>query len=234
MTIANSEAGRRFVISRGVPAACSRVIYNGIDENRLSSTNTPQDLLKKYNIPPYCQIVGMVARMFPQKDPCNFLKAAECVVSQRPETRFFMVGDGPILPKVKSFAKSLNLDAFVIFTGNQEHVADFINVMDVVVLPSRKSEGCSNALIEAMSLGKASIATDIPGNNELFISGFNGLLVPPGNFKELANNILDLLGNKNFINEIGRNAKNFAREQFSQKKMIQEHQNLYDELLTQG
>ena len=71
---------------------------------------------------------------------------------------------------------------------------------------SSNYEGLSNALIEAMMQGKACISTDYPGANELIDNGKNGIIVPIGNYKELANSIITLFENKDIRQKLGKEA----------------------------
>ena len=142
-----------------------------------------------------------------------------------------LVGDGPDLEGVRLFAKQLNLDQRVIFAGRVDNVADYLNAMDLVLLTSKKSEGCSNALIEAMALGKPVIATKVVGNVELIEDGVTGRLVMPQEPRELADVILDLLQDPGKLRALGKAAKSTAVKRFSHRAMVKSYEKIYDGLI---
>ena len=98
-----------------------------------------------------------------------------------PEYTLHIYGTGPAQEKFERLAEKLGVGESVFFEGVVDNVADRIERAEIYVLPS-KTEGMPNALLEAMSLGLACIATDCPcgGPRELIRDGVNGFLVPVG------------------------------------------------------
>jgi GalNAc-alpha-(1->4)-GalNAc-alpha-(1->3)-diNAcBac-PP-undecaprenol alpha-1,4-N-acetyl-D-galactosaminyltransferase len=117
-----------------------------------------------------------------------------------------IVGDGSLRNELENLANSLGLSDRIIFHG---HLIDFrlqLSEAKIFVLPSLK-EGFPNALIEAMSLPMACIASDtFFGHNEIIVNKENGILVPPGNVDELAKALQMLIENKNLRKKIEVNA----------------------------
>jgi glycosyltransferase involved in cell wall biosynthesis len=103
---------------------------------------------------------------------------------------------------------------------------NYLKESDIFVLPSR-SEGMSNALLEAMSYGIPSIATEVGGNGELlgakgerippggYILARNGLLVNPDDATGLTEAILYFIRNERAREEKGREARRFIQENYS-------------------
>ena len=231
VVVPNSEAGREFVISRGIPKMITRVIYNGIDPLRISVTCSKEDMFKEYVVPQNSQIVGTVGRIEEQKDPGTLLKAAALVIKDVPNAFFVFVGDGPLKTDMQNYAKQLGILQNCRFVGNQKNVANFINLMDVFVLVSKTIEGCSNAILEAMNLGKPIIATDVGGNREVVIPNEFGDLVPPEQPDVLAEKIIMLLKDDDMRATFSKNAAETATQNYSMKAMVVQHQDLYKELL---
>jgi glycosyltransferase involved in cell wall biosynthesis len=127
--------------------------------------------------------------------------------------------------------KKLNLTKQVIFWGEQKQVGNYLSLLDVSVLSSIDHEGCSNSILEAMALGKPVVATDVGGNNELVITGENGLLVPPGDPEALAKAVLFLLDNPGLALQMGKKGQAMVHSQFMQEQMVSNYQNLWLELL---
>lgn len=82
---------------------------------------------------------------------------------------FLIVGEGPERQNLGRLANTGNKKVQFIFTGWQENVNDFLSAADLFVLPS-KHEGCSNALLEALSSGLPCFASDIDENKEVLVS----------------------------------------------------------------
>jgi len=231
LVIANSQAGREFSVVRGVAKERIKVIYNGIDPARLCVRLSREQIRAKHLIGENGFIVGMVARMFPQKDHPTFLRAARKIATEKPDVRFLLVGEGPDFERVRLLVNELDLDRQVIFAGGVDNVADYLNAMDLVLLTSKKSEGCSNALIEAMALGRPVIATRVAGNVELIEDGVTGRLVMPQKPQELADVILELLKNPEMLPALGGAAKSMALQRFSHQAMVKSFEEVYESLL---
>ncbi len=223
--VANSEAGRRFSISRGVRADRLKVIYNGIDPDRLQIKTPARIIRQRFNIQKNAFCVGMIARAETHKDPFTFMQVAKTVTGQINLCRFMFVGDGPMLAEMKRLAASSGVN--VIFTGRQNNIADFLNAMDVVILTSNKVEGCSNFLLEAMACGKPVVATDVGGNRELIRHGENGFLVPPQNAAQMSNAIIQLYNDKKLCTHFSKKALKVAKNKYSQRSMTRAFEALY-------
>ena len=231
--IPNSEAGRKYLIQRGINPARIRVIYNGINLSRLSANKEGVEQVKqKLGVPLEGKVVGVMARLFPQKDHVTFLRAAAIINQTMPDTRFALVGDGPLRSYLENLSQELGLGSKTVFFGEQQDVGTYLSTFDVAVLTS-EAEGCSNSLLEAMALGKPVVATDVGGNRELVHHGETGLLVPFGNDEAVAGAILSLIRDSEAARAMGRRARENVASQFSLEKMVQEYQSLYEETLRQ-
>ena len=87
-------------------------------------------------------------------------------------------------------------------------------------------EGFSNALLEYMAAGLPVVATDVGGNSEAIIDGFNGFIVPPKNPEELGESILKMSKLQKRC-KMGLHGKNRVKDFFELGKCIEEYENLY-------
>ena len=106
-----------------------------------------------------------------------------------------------------------------------------VSSSDVFVLPSIMGESITKSVIEAMSLEKAPIITDIAGNVELVIDGESGLVVPKKNHKALADAILKLYNDRQLTKKLATNAKKRIDTELSTDQTIAKVNKLYEELL---
>ena len=230
-SVANSQAGREYLIQRGINPARISVIYNGINLSRLTADKEGvQKVRRRLDVPPDGKVVGMMARLFPVKNHAMFLQAAALINQVIPDTRFALVGDGPLRSQLEDMNKELGLASKVTLFGEQRDVGTYLSAFDIAVQTS-DTEGCSNSLLEAMALGKPVVATDVGGNREVVRHGETGILVPRGNPEALAEAIIALLQNPDMALTMGQGGRERVGIQFSLEKMVHEYQTLYEETL---
>ena len=233
VVVTNSEAGRRFLLSRGIRSEKIRVIYNGVEALRIRPKTPADEIRASIGFGPAQPVVGMIARLAPEKDPLMFVRAGRRALRRRPELRFVLVGDGPLRDSVRDAVRAAAGEE-VILTGYRENVADWLQIMDVVVLTSSRVEGCSNSILEAMALGKPVIATRVGGNRELIQDGVNGLLVRPRDPDALADAIERLFLDEPLRRRLAARGRETVRRRFSGRRMVADYQNLYQELIGSG
>jgi len=232
--VPNSKSGEDYVIKRGIIPAKVKVIYNGINLERLTpNPDVVARIRQQVKLPPGGKIVGITASLTLAKDHFTFLKTAKIVLSTVPETRFVVLGDGPLRHDLERMTQELGIDSAVTFFGNQRDVGSYISSYDIACLTSFDHEGCSNATLEAMALGKPVAVTDIGGNREVVEHGITGLLAPPKNPEALAQNIITYLKQPELAQRIGQQARQKVLSQFSIPRMVQEYQNLFEDALKQ-
>jgi glycosyltransferase involved in cell wall biosynthesis len=232
LAVANSEAGREYLIKRGIALGRTKVIYNGLNLTRLNSCDSEdvERVRRRLNLPAGGQVVGIMARLFRVKRHDTFLLAASLVSRAIPEVRFAIIGDGPWRSYLEGLSQKLGLDSKVVFFGEQREVGSYLAAFDIAVLTS-ETEGCSNSVLEAMAVGKPVVATDVGGNRELIDEGETGFLVPLGDHEKLAETIIWLLRNPILARAVGQKAKEKTTRRFSLEGMVNQYESLYKEAL---
>ena len=230
--VPNSQAGREYVLKRGINPARIRVVYNGINLKRLVST--PEKVAQvraQMGVPPSGKVVGIVASLSPQKDHLTFLRAAKIIGEHLPQTRFAVVGDGPLRPLLEREALELGVGPLVTFLGVQRDIGAYVGSFDVAIQCSVDKEGCSNVILEAMALSKPVVATEVGGNAELVEPGVTGLLVPPQDPQALARAVVSLLEDPQRSQAMGERGSHAVRSRFSLEGMVKNYEVLYQEVL---
>ena len=209
------------------------VICSGIELNIIkeSSSDEKQNLKKELGIPKNSLIVGTAGRLVPVKGPEFLIKASKYIISKYPDTYFIFAGDGPLEQDLKKKTLEMGISENIIFLGWSDNLAKIISIYDIFVLPSL-NEGMGRVLVEAMTLGKSIVASNIGGIPDLVIHEKNGFLFPPKNPKELAKYIQVLLEDKDKREKMGLVGKEMALN-FSAESMIEKIASLYEELLIQ-
>jgi glycosyltransferase involved in cell wall biosynthesis len=172
------------------------------------------------------RVVGMVGRLSPPKDPFTFLAAARIVLERFPETRFVLVGDGPLMRPARRHAAELGIADSVDFLGYREDIQAVIASFDVNVLSSLW-EGLPYALVEGMALGKVAVGPDISGCSDLIRDGRNGFLFPLRDHETLARHVMRLLADDALRDSMGRAARAFVEERHSADRWIRRIEGLY-------
>jgi glycosyltransferase involved in cell wall biosynthesis len=118
------------------------------------------------------------------------------------DCNLLILGEGPLRAELESLAGSLSIEKSVFMPGFVENPFSLMRAAQVFALPSRY-EGLPLALLEALGVGAASVATDCPGGSrELLDNGRCGLLVPPDDDTALASAICKLLSDSRLANDL--------------------------------
>jgi len=223
-----SESVRQHAIEvdRILPATV-KTIYNGVSLSRWPVVSSAVNVSREFRV----TTVGNIRRI---KGHDLLVRAAAIVLSKFPNVIFSLIGDvlepGYFI-QLKSMVEELNLTSQFRFEGATADVREYLSESDVFVLPSR-SEGFSNALIEAMGASLPIVATDVGGNREAVVNGINGFLVPAEDPEPLAAAISDLLSNPIKAQAMGRSGRRIAEEKFTVEGMMSQIASAYRELLS--
>ncbi len=188
LIIVNSRAGRDYHVQHGFPGSKIRIIPNGIDTDRFKPDKKARSLVRKeWGISNNERLIGLVGRIDPMKDHQTFLQAASLLASQVENVRFVCIGDGSerYWSQTKSLSQSLGLGGRLIWAGARNDLPSVYNAMDILSSASAFGEGFPNVIGEAMACGVPCVVTDV--GDSAWIVGETGMVVPPGNPKEMAN-----------------------------------------------
>jgi glycosyltransferase involved in cell wall biosynthesis len=212
----------------------SVVIHNGIDLVKFNpDCSKRKNLRSELNISENACVVCFIGRMTAQKDPLALIKAFKEVLVKNSNAILLMVGDGELKEKAIALVKELGLEKSVVFQKSRTDVADILFSSDIFCLPSLW-EGFPIALLEAMAMRKAVIATDVDGSIEIIQNKKNGLLVKPQNIQMLAGAINELISNVSLKTDLATAAQQTILNDFDVKKMTKKIENVYLNVLHQN
>lgn len=216
--LCNAEIVRDHVIRRdAIDPLKILVVRNGVDVESMPWA-APRDPVRRIGI------VGNLTRRVKRTD--LFLEAAARVMKILPEITYHVIGDGHLRGEFEDLARSLGIAESVVFTGRLDDVPGYLETLDVGVICS-DSEGLSNALLEYMLKGVATVATAVGGNPELVVHDETGLLVPPGNAEALAAAMVRLAGASELRKFLSRNARRRIEQTFSWERCVADHTQVY-------
>ncbi len=232
-TVSNSRSGTTALTHRyKIPAAKVILIRNGKDYSFAAEQKTKaaqERIRSRLHLSQHMFVATVVAKLREQKGHKYLLEAvARLPLELRINSKFLLVGDGPQGSFLKRYAAQMNISKQVIFLGDREDIADILLISDIFVMPSLW-EGLPGAVMEAMAMGVAVLATDIPGTIEL-ITDTTGFLVPPRDASALSDHILWLATHARERHAIGLAGKNFIMRAFTLQSMITGYDALYQRL----
>ena len=162
-----------------------------------------------------------IARLLAEKGVFEYLEAAKIIKQKYKDTKFYILGSfdeaNPFGLKKQELQEYLKND-IVVYPGFVNDVNRWIKKSSVFVLPSYR-EGYPRSTQEAMSIGRAVITTNSVGCKEGVIDGVNGFLIPPYDYKLLANKMEYFIQNPNEINKMGLESRKIAEQNFDIHKI---------------
>lgn len=174
---------------------------------------------------------GVVALFEERKGHIVLLKAVKELVGQDKEVPLILLeGHGVLKQELMQFVDDHSLQEHVLFIGDEANVFDFLNCLDLVILPSIRNEDFPNVILEAMSLGKPVIATRVAGIPEQ-ITTDTGIIVPPGGVKQMADAITFMMENESDRLQFGLNAIKRFDSSFEEGISVDNYLKLYMNLL---
>jgi glycosyltransferase involved in cell wall biosynthesis len=201
-----------------------RIVPNGVDIEKFKPKEDTMAVRRQFGLgnEPCVLFVGSLIH---RKGLPFLIEAARKIVKEKAETKFLIVGDGPLKNHLAVSIENVNLSSNFRFMGNlkEDSFATIYNCADVFVLPSIQ-EGQGIVLLEAQATGKPVVAFDVGGVKEAIRNGETGLLVKRGSSDMLADALLKLLGDRSLRERMGVNGRKFVTKNFTwdicAKKML--------------
>ena len=180
-------------------------------------------------------LVGMVARLDPEKDVSTFLRGLAEARKTHPTILGVIAGDGVERESLEALAADLELGPDALrFLGEFHDVPALVRRLDVGVLVPRSNEGLSNTILEYLAGGIPVIATDCGGNAELVRSGETGWLIQPGDVSGLSRYLCELIENVDEGRALGQAGRQWLEQHHAPEQVFPRFIALYQEGLNQG
>ena len=228
--VAVSEFTRRALIENdGFPSEKVRVLYNGV---HLSDPGVGPDratVRAALGLQPTDRVVGLCARLSPEKNVPLLVEAFASLRAAVPEARLVIAGDGPARPEIEASVRRLGLEADVALLGFRDDVPALMRAFDVFCLPSL-TEGTSITLLEAMNAACPAVVTRVGGNPEIVVDGVTGDCVPSGDATALAAALTAMLQDGDRARRMGAAGRARVKERFTFEGMVLGYEALYRRL----
>ena len=201
-----------------------RTIYNAVDE-----AVVPDEAMRYFGGPttqrPFTMATASV--LTEAKGVDMAIEAVRRLQHDGRTVRLLILGSGPEDQHLRRIAEGLPVE----FLGYRTDAISIIAAADALLLPSRRYEAHSIALLEAGVAGVARIAADIPGSQEVITHGETGLLFRSGNVNDLAARIAVLMDDPTFACRLGAAGRNDVLQRFSSERFRCAFQDAYREVM---
>lgn len=192
------------------------IVPNGVDTLRFSPMDPLPEWRKQWNDgrQPTLAYIGS----FQPYEGLDVLLRAMKTLRERLNARLLIAGDGPERRRLTDLSRQLGVDAAVLFTGHLPHerVCEIYSAADLLVYP--RVETMTTRLttplkpLEAMSMARPVLASDLPPMREIVQDGVTGLLFRPGDPDHLATTAIDLLTKPDYRRALAGNARDYVSQ----------------------
>lgn len=232
--IAVSEALRRRLMARGLPAGRVVTVRNGIELERF---DLPADFRRaerraEFGIPADAPVAVTLAVLREGKGHGLLLDAARGVLARLPGAHFLLVGGGPLEESLRARIEDEGLAGSIHLAGMREDAAEMLALGDVFVLPSSRFDALPTAVMEAMAARLPVVAVSSGGAAELVLDGETGLLVPEPEAGALADAVAELLASPERARAMGERGRARAEAEFSAGAWLGRLQGLYEKVVS--
>ena len=207
------------------PSIPVKTLLNGVNTDRFKR-NESVAVRSELGIPADALVIGNVAVFRFQKRLVEWLQVFKELKEENPSVYGVIVGAGPLEDEIKAELQRLNLESSVFFPGLQTEVRPYFEAMDIFMMSSQ-FEGLPIALLEAMSMECAVVATNAGGIKEVIRNEVDGLTCEVENWKELVPLCEKLINNPEQLQKLKMAARERVEEAFSLQRMVEELEGYY-------
>lgn len=222
--------GRHMIDDFGVEPDHIRLVHRGIDLSTFQFVPDKYNDAKKKTL----KIIN-VGRLSPIKGQIEFIKAVHVLRREVPNIEVWLVGSEgkgktKYTDKINSLIQQLGLSASVKLLGTRRDIPQLLAEADLLVLGTLVPEAFGRVIVEAGAVGTAVVVTRVGGVLDIIDDGENGLLVPPGDVKAMAQAMQRLLLDPAECRRMTQNLRRKTEENFTLDKMVDETFKVYREV----
>lgn len=228
--IAVSPAARDNLTDAGVSPQKITVVMNGVAPVPRSAPEERAGLRRALSIPAGDVVFGILARLEPYKGHLDLVEAVRRLKGRGGFT-VLVAGTGPFAETLAQAVREAGVEDRLRLLGFRSDVAALLSILDVQLNCSYGTEATSMALLEGMSLGLPTIASDYGGNPYVVEDGETGLLFPARDAAALADAMERLMDAPGEREALGRRAREAYELRFTGQAFAQNIENIYLDIL---
>jgi glycosyltransferase involved in cell wall biosynthesis len=230
--LAVSQAVKDDLVEQGIDAQRITVMHNALAPEEFRPTRDPAAVRLDMGAESGTPIVGTFGHLSEKKGYWELFQAIPQVLRACPRAQFWIVGQGVLRDELETTARRHGFLSHVRFLGFRRDVADLMNAIDVMALPSHR-EPCALVYVEAALSGKPIVACRAGGAPESIADGETGLLVPVRNSRAVAEAVITLLTNRDRAQQMGRAGYERALDLFGWDRFVRTLEGVYERVLDQ-
>ncbi len=228
--LAVSGAIKEHLVAEGINGDRITVLHNALSPDEFYPTRDPALVRAEAGASADTPVVGTFAHLSNKKGHPALFAAIPTVLRQVPNAQFWLVGQGKLLEELEATAQRDGFLHAVRFLGFRRDIADLMNAIDVMALPSRR-EPCALVYTEAALSRKPIIACRSGGAPESIADGETGILVPVNDSAAIAEALLALLTNRDRAAQMGRRGRERALQLFGWERFIHTLEGVYERVV---
>ncbi len=234
VAIAISTHIEKELLATGIPAKKIVFLPNGVEMDATTPlTIENKNIHRKHlDIGTGKKIFLFVGRLEKQKDVLLLVNSFIAAKPKEKNWLLVLVGDGELKPEIEKLIAGNGAGEQVLLAGYQKNVYAWLYAADFFIL-STKTEGLSNALLEAMSVGLVPISTAVSGSVDVVVPGVNGFLTEINSEKSLVE-AFQLAGQLSGteMQDFSKNAVEIIKEKYEMNIITRQYVNLYSRMLS--
>lgn len=202
------------------------LIYNGVDLNRFDKDKYKNIQKKEFGFENTNIIYTYISRLNPGKNHEYLVNIWQKIIDELPNALLVFAGDGPLKKELEDIIFKNKLGKNIIFLGSIDNVPELLSISDIGVFPSLY-EGMSIALLEKFAMELPVVASDIEAFTNVANNNFDSFLISLNEEDKFIEKLIELGKNKEFCNQIGKNAYSTAIK-YSLQNTIKSYENYYE------
>jgi glycosyltransferase involved in cell wall biosynthesis len=210
------------LVARGYRPERIAIIWNGLGASDVTPTRDPGTVRQELGIADEDFLVLMAAGLRPEKRVEMFLHAIVAARLTNPRIRGILAGGGPGLEALRDESQRLS-GVGLLPLGARNDVPDLIHAADAVCLTS-DMEALPMILLEAMAVGRPTIATRVGGVSDVVDDGRTGILVPPGDVRAVASAIRAFADDRDLAKAFGEAGQQRQQGLFATERMVDDYE----------
>jgi glycosyltransferase involved in cell wall biosynthesis len=231
-SIALTQTDADFLSNLGMKKERIRIIPNGIDTSVFENFHSVDTTSLRESFGLSNKFILLYVGEITHRKGIKYLIGAMAEIRNHishQDIALLVVGSGPELKNMQGLVKKMNLEKYISFKGRVpfSELVEFYQTANVFILPSI-SEGMPTAVLEALFFNLPVITTDIPTLRDSFPN--LALFVHPESEREIAEEILKLVNNREYTTTINSNTKSFVESHYSWSILSKKYENIYQKL----
>lgn len=226
-----SPGEKAAALQAGFPAEKLQLIHNGLDLSAWPAIDdsTRRIARAKYNIPDKAIVIGVLARLEPQKGIDLLLKTLPPILNDFPAARVLIWGEGSQRARLLRMARRCRSEG-VTLLGATTDARECYRAMDIYCAPSRWEAG-PYAILEAMACALPIVASQVAGHVDCLEHNLSALLFPPGDHRKLSHELRSLILDSQSRQLLGEAARKNIEQQGDLSVMVDKTAELYRDVM---